>query len=241
MMVWWDLSWISAKISEVRENISKYIADCNYKTWGASSESAKAGSKHRLIRCIGGLILKLTRPRRKWLIWSRCNPQCCDQISLAHERRPSDWNSSRHENLYSELGGSVFTAKIGKLTLEMNESGDSTHTWYFGQLPKQTWELPGSVLYIFCGGQNRKLYIVKLRSMNPARVQEKHDIDQWSKQRSRRKRKYILIGQATQGVSSTCKGEKKIFCIFWDKHLTGKLFTGQKTLFNILWEKPHVQ
>ena len=114
MMVWWDLSWISAKISEVRENISKYIADCNYKTRGASSESAKAGSKHRLIRCIGGLILKLSRPRRKWLIWSRCNPQCCDQISLAHERRQSDWNSSKHKNSYSELEGPMFTPKFGR-------------------------------------------------------------------------------------------------------------------------------
>ena len=118
MMVWWDLSWISAKISEVRENISKYIADCNYKTRGASSESAKAGSKHRLIRCIGGLILKLSRPRRKWLIWSRCNPQCCDQISLAHERRPSDWNSSKDENSYSELGGLCLHQKLASLPLK---------------------------------------------------------------------------------------------------------------------------
>ena len=136
----------------------------------------------------------------------------------------------------------MFTPKIGKLTLERKESADSVHTWYFGQLPKQTGELPGGVLYIFYGGQNRKLYSVKLRSMNPLRVQAKHDVDQWSKkQKKETEKKYILISQATQGVSSTWKGEKKIFCIFWDKHLTGKLFTGQKTLFNILWEKPHVQ
>jgi len=79
--------------------------------------------------------------------------------------------------------------------------------------------------------------------MNPARVQAKHDVDQWSKkQRRRRERKYILIGQATQGVSSTCKGGKEIFYIFWDKRLTSrKLFTGQKILFNIFWEKPRVQ
>jgi len=71
--------------------------------------------------------------------------------------------------------------------------------------------------------------------MNPVRVQAKHDVDQWSKkQRRRRERKYILIGQATQGVSSTCKGGKEIFCIFWDKLLTSrKLFTGQEILFNI--------
>ena len=113
------------------------------------------------------------------------------------------------------------------------------HTWYFGQLPKQTRELPGDFLDIFCGDQNRKLYSVKLRSMNPVRVQAKYDVDQWSKkQRRRRERKYILIGQATQGVSFTCKGGKKIFCIFWDKRLTsGKLFTGQEILFNIFWEK----
>ena len=94
-------------------------------------------------------------------------------------------------------------------------------------------------IYIFCGGQSRKLYSVKLRSMNPVRVQAKHDVDQWSKkQRRRRERKYILIGQATQGVSFTCKGGKKIFCIFWDKRLTSrKLFIGQEILFNIFWEK----
>ena len=74
--------------------------------------------------------------------------------------------------------------------------------------------ITGSVLYIFYGGQSRKLYSVKLRSMNPARVQAKHDVDQWSKkQRRRRERKYILIGQATQGVSSMCKEEKEIFSI----------------------------
>ena len=75
--------------------------------------------------------------------------------------------------------------------------------------------------------------------MNPARVQAKHDVDQWSnKQRRRWERKYILIGQATQGVSSTCKGGKEIFFIFWEKRLTSrKLFTGQEILFNIFWEK----
>ena len=128
----------------------------------------------------------------------------------------------------------LFTQKIGKLTLERKESADSMHTWYFGQLPKQTGELPGSVLYIFCGGQNRKLYSVKLRSMNPVRVQAKHDVDQWSKMQRTQKRKYILIGQATQGVTSTCKRGKEIFCIFWDKRLTSrKLFIGQEILFNI--------
>jgi len=45
--------------------------------------------------------------------------------------------------------------------------------------------------------------------MNPARVQAKHDVDQWSnKQRRRPERKYILIGQPTQGVSSTFQGRK---------------------------------
>ena len=126
----------------------------------------------------------------------------------------------------------MFTPKIIKLTLERKESVESVHTWYFGQLPKKIGELPGGVLYIFCRGQSRKLYSVKLRSMNPARVQAKHDVDQWSKKQRRQKRKYILIGQATQGVSFTCKGGKKIFCIFWDKRLTsGKLFTGQEILF----------
>ena len=122
----------------------------------------------------------------------------------------------------------MFTQKISKLTLERKESADSVHTWYFGQLPKQTGELPGGVLYIFCGGQNRKLYSVKLRSMNPARVQAKHDVDQWSKKQRRIwERKYILISQATQGVSSTCKGGKEIFYIFWDKRLRSKkLFSG---------------
>ena len=92
----------------------------------------------------------------------------------------------------------MFTPKISKLTLERKELADSVHTWYFQQLPKQTGELIGGVLYIFCGGQNRKLYSIKLRTMNPARVQAKHDVDQWSKkQRRRRERKYILIGQAT--------------------------------------------
>ena len=75
----------------------------------------------------------------------------------------------------------LFTPKIGKLTLERKESADSVHTWYFGLQPKQTGELPGGVLYILYGGQNRKLYSVKLRTMNPVRVQAKHDVDQWSK------------------------------------------------------------
>ena len=91
----------------------------------------------------------------------------------------------------------MFTPKIGKLTLERKESADSVHTWYFGQLPKQTGELIGGVLYIFCGGQNRKLYSIKLRTMNPARVQAKHDVDQWSKKQRRRwERKYTFLGEA---------------------------------------------
>ena len=41
-----------------------------------------------------------------------------DQISLIQEGRPSDQNSLKHENSYSELGGPVWTPKFGKLTLE---------------------------------------------------------------------------------------------------------------------------
>ena len=47
-----------------------------------------------------------------------------DQISLIQEGRPSDQNSSKHENSYSELGGHVLTLKFGKLTLERKRSVD---------------------------------------------------------------------------------------------------------------------
>ena len=40
------------------------------------------------------------------------------------KRRPSDQNSSKHENSYFELGGSVFTSKFGKLILERKRSAD---------------------------------------------------------------------------------------------------------------------
>ena len=40
------------------------------------------------------------------------------------KRRPSDQNSSKHENSYFELGGPVFTPKFGKLILERKRSAD---------------------------------------------------------------------------------------------------------------------
>ena len=40
------------------------------------------------------------------------------------KRRPSDRNSSKHENSYSELGGPVFTPKFGKLSLQRKRSAD---------------------------------------------------------------------------------------------------------------------
>ena len=40
------------------------------------------------------------------------------------KRRPSDQNSSKHENSYFELGGHVFTPKFGKLILERKRSAD---------------------------------------------------------------------------------------------------------------------
>ena len=49
----------------------------------------------------------------------------CNQISLTPERRPSDQNSSKHENSYSELGGPVFAPKFGKLTLKKKRSADN--------------------------------------------------------------------------------------------------------------------
>jgi len=89
------------------------------------------------------------------------------------------------------------------------------HTWYFGQLPKQTGELPGGVLYILCGGQNRKLYNVKLRSTNPVRVQAKHDVDQWSKkQRRRQERKYILIARLHKVHHLRAREERKYSVYF---------------------------
>ena len=47
-----------------------------------------------------------------------------DQISLIQEGRPSDRNSSKHENSYSELGGPVLTPKFSKLTLERKRLAD---------------------------------------------------------------------------------------------------------------------
>ena len=40
------------------------------------------------------------------------------------KRRPSDQNSSKHENSNFELGGPVFTPKFGKLILERKRSAD---------------------------------------------------------------------------------------------------------------------
>ena len=40
------------------------------------------------------------------------------------KRRPSDQNSSKHENSYFELGGPMFTPKFGKLILERKRSTD---------------------------------------------------------------------------------------------------------------------
>ena len=40
------------------------------------------------------------------------------------KRRPSDQNSSKHENSYFELGGLVFTPKFGKLIVERKRSAD---------------------------------------------------------------------------------------------------------------------
>ena len=45
----------------------------------------------------------------------------CHQLG---KRRPSDQNSSKHENSYFELGGPVFTPKFGKLILERKRSAD---------------------------------------------------------------------------------------------------------------------
>ena len=45
----------------------------------------------------------------------------CHQLG---KRRPSDQNSSKHENSYFELGGLVFTPKFGKLILERKKSAD---------------------------------------------------------------------------------------------------------------------
>ena len=36
----------------------------------------------------------------------------CDQMSSAGKRRPSDRNSSKHENSYSKLGGPMLTPKF---------------------------------------------------------------------------------------------------------------------------------
>ena len=41
------------------------------------------------------------------------------------ERRPSDRNSSKHKNSYSELGGPMFTPKFGKLSLQRRRSADN--------------------------------------------------------------------------------------------------------------------
>ena len=40
------------------------------------------------------------------------------------KRRPSEQNSSKHENSYFELGGPVFTPKFSKLILERKRSAD---------------------------------------------------------------------------------------------------------------------
>ena len=45
-------------------------------------------------------------------------------MSSTGEKRPSDQNSSKHENSYFELGGPVFTPKFGKLILERKRSAD---------------------------------------------------------------------------------------------------------------------
>ena len=75
--------------------------------------------------------------------------------------------------------------------------------------------ITGSVLYIFYGGQSRKLYSVKLRSMNPARVQAKHDVDQWSKkQRRRQERKYILIARLHKVHHLRAREERKYSVYF---------------------------
>ena len=44
------------------------------------------------------------------------------------KRRPSDRDSSKHENSYSELGGLVFTPKFGKLSLERKRSADDVES-----------------------------------------------------------------------------------------------------------------
>ena len=44
------------------------------------------------------------------------------------ERRPSDRNSSKHENSYSELGGPVLAPKFGKLSLEKKRSPDDVES-----------------------------------------------------------------------------------------------------------------
>ena len=44
------------------------------------------------------------------------------------KRRPSDQNSSKHENSYSELGGPVLAPKFGKLSLEKKRSADDVES-----------------------------------------------------------------------------------------------------------------
>ena len=44
------------------------------------------------------------------------------------KRRPSDQNSSKHENSYSELEGPVFTPRFGKLSLERKRSADNVES-----------------------------------------------------------------------------------------------------------------
>ena len=44
------------------------------------------------------------------------------------KRRPSDQNSSKHENSYSKLGGPVFKPKFGKLSLERKRSADDVES-----------------------------------------------------------------------------------------------------------------
>ena len=49
----------------------------------------------------------------------------CHQLG---KRRPSDQNSSKHENSYFKLAGLVFTPKFGKLILERKRSTDDVRS-----------------------------------------------------------------------------------------------------------------
>ena len=47
------------------------------------------------------------------------------------KKRPSDQNSSKHENAYFELGGAVFTPNFDKLILESKRSADDVKSKKF--------------------------------------------------------------------------------------------------------------